>query len=507
MSAAKSATLTVRGISFRVAPETPGDFIFPHNMHHLSFFLRLPAVALIGLAAHRTCAAPADVAGTYAVDGTAKVIVIGKDGRGRIDSSVELRFLDDTRAESHMRFGKSTFVQPQIWRKEGSTIVLEPAEKDGDDGPQREKPRGTRLTPAAAAPAGWRPAGTWMMSWLKLKLDDEPQMPSQGQTRITVSADGLIALGNGTEIGTLRADWTLRAADKDWKLKVWQVPGDGRILIHDEDTARIGMVLEKEAPPAAPPDEAGPAAPWAAQPVEKWPLMVLRQEAAFAGGFAVKSGTAFLWRTSAGGVAGMTSRALYAELPGFLGQPKPEEAARRGRKLRGLFQAAEDEEFQYDVLNEKLTAWTLSSPAGGAVLKVTGTDRRPLFLLDSELEHLPLTLAGGDPWPVAVLTRRDSQFGYREPVRLAIPAAKGQRIVTGHVFHRPGPAPFHWAGVQLDEPVDITACQGAPALDVRGRVTGVVIGSDSDDDSSPRTSVVTVQRLIEVPAGKSVDGK
>jgi hypothetical protein len=477
-------------------------------MHHHFIPLRPAGIALWGLASsHHTIAAPPGVEGTYVVDGTAKIVVIDKEGRGRMDASVEFQFLDDKRADCHLRFGKSTFAQPHLWRKEGSSIVLEPAEKDDDEGPQPDKPRETRLTPATAAPAGWRPAGAWMMTWLKLKLDDEPQMPSQGQMRVTVNAGGVIALGNGTEIGTLRPDWTLRAADQDWKLNVWQVTGDGRIIIHDEGTARIGMVLEKETPPAAPPVHAGPVAAWAQQPLEKWPRMVLRQEASFAGGFNVKSGAVFLWRTGEGGVAGMTARGLFAELPGFLGRPNLAEEVRRGRKLRALFGAAEDEEFQYGVLNERLTAWTLRAPGGGEALKVTGSARSPLFLLDSDLEHLPLTVAPQEKWPVTVLDRRDTQFGYREAVRLVVPSANGQRVVSGHVFHRPGPAPFHWVGVQLDKPVEVASCIGAPALDIHGRVTGVIISSDNDDERAPVTSFVTAQRILEVPSRMPSNGK
>jgi hypothetical protein len=469
---------------------------------------RLATIALVGLASpHYASAAPPGVEGTYVVDGTAKVVVIGKDGRGHMDAAVEIRFLDDKRADCHLRFGKSTFAQPHLWKKEGSSIILEPVEQDEDEGPQPDKPRATRLRPATAAPAGWRPAGTWMMTWLKLKLDDEPQMPSQGQMRVTVATDGVIALGNGTEIGTLRPDWTLRAADQNWKLNVWEVPGDGRVIINDERTARIGMVLEKETPPAAPPVEDGPPASWAPQPLHKWPRMVLRQEAAFAGGFTVKSGAGFLWRTGEGAVAGMTARGLFDDLPGFLGQPNPEEEVRRGRKLRALFGAAEDQEFQYDLLNEKLTAWTLRASGAGEALKVTGTARRPLFLLDSDLEHLPLNVEPQKKWQVMVLDRRDTQFGYREAVRIAVPSANGQRVVSGHVFHRPGPAPFHWVGVQLDQPVEVASCIGAPALDIHGRVTGVIISSDNDDEKSPVTSFVTAQRILDVPSRKPADGQ
>lgn len=189
-------------------------------------------------------------------------------------------------------------------------------------------------------------------------------------------------------------------------------------------------------------------AEWSRLPPEKWPQLVLTNEATFEGHTRLRGASAFLLKLPDGEIAVGTAKHLIKE-PGGVDPP---------------IELAE--------LDAVLKQWRVyPRTRGNEAIEAGGT----LMFTEGELRHdwLLLRLAGPDKLPSTPLVPRAEPVKVGEKVFLiGVPYsdhASSQRVYEGIVTARPKP---HYFVYEFKPPVEIAGFSGAPIVDVDGFLVG-----------------------------------
>lgn len=213
----------------------------------------------------------------------------------------------------------------------------------------------------------------------------------------------------------------------------------------------LGAAIAMRAHRAVPGDEALVPVAWISQPPARWPQIVLTNDASFRGGHsALKGASAFLLRTPDGRLLGATARHLLGEAGGV--QP----------------------EVYLQDLDAVIQSWRMhprTRPAQALAMQrvaVPGLDR-------PDLDWLLLQPAEGSASAgIEALQPRQRPAAVGETVYLIgcpYNAARcTQQVWRGRVVERMGNQ-FRY---QFDRPVDLRGFSGAPVIDERGHLVGVM---------------------------------
>lgn len=192
--------------------------------------------------------------------------------------------------------------------------------------------------------------------------------------------------------------------------------------------------------------------PWAAKPFQEWPQLLLTNEAHFEGHSSLYGASAFLIRNKRGTVLAATALHLIGEAGGV----EPEIAS-------------------HD-LDKVLQSWTLSIRNDDFSRRVNASGSAPPGVEDPYLDWLLLKLMDqSDKLPAVPLEFRSTPVSVGEAVYLlGVPYTDGQspqNLYRGTVTARGFRDRFRYS---IDPPADIRGFSGAPILDEKGFVVGIM---------------------------------
>ncbi len=253
--------------------------------------------------------------------------------------------------------------------------------------------------------------------------------------------------------------------------------GRGPVVATERVSAEI--VPDEPAPAAGRPEaEAGPVLrePWASQPPENWPQIVLTNDATFRRSTPLIGASAFLVRDAKGRVLGVTARHLL----GRAGGVKPAVSVR--------------------ALDDELDSWKLHPRA----------QDRPSVLLDRPLaarfDMVCLTLKPQEEeLPGFPLRPRTRPVEAGDKIYLlGCPYREGgcrQNVYPGRVTRRERGPLFRFT---LETPIEVRGFSGAPVIDENGQAAGVLTaggGAVADDGKSAEAGAQDITALFRKADG------
>lgn len=236
-------------------------------------------------------------------------------------------------------------------------------------------------------------------------------------------------------------------------------------------------------PPAKPIPILPPAEPWATKPPAEWPQLVLTNSATFKGHTALEGASSFLVKSPAGTV--------YAAAANHLLGPN-------GGVDPWVYQEDLDRDLESWQMYPR-TKKELTISIAGLGLKKPYREASDWILLKVKNE--------GNPLPSTPLALRPTPVEIGEEIFLAgVPYSQrnsAQNIYRGRVTQRKAP---DWFRYDLDTPVNIVGFSGAPILDKKGLVVGVMtvwfkpkMNGENFLEAGGQDAVYVAQRLTSMP--------
>jgi hypothetical protein len=219
-----------------------------------------------------------------------------------------------------------------------------------------------------------------------------------------------------------------------------------------------------------------PAAGWASTPTSEWPDLVLLQKAEFEHHTPMEAGRASLVRLPSGDIVALTAGHLLGEpggvSPGFLdggpGRLDPNRLA---------------------TLTAEITSWDLFLPGREErAVEVVG-----LFgqagSFDTNCDQVLLQLSPHDRvYPVKPLDMCLGLVPFGESLHV-ITFATDTNGNPRQVVYNAKRIPGLFFACELEKPVDLRGCSGAPVVDNHGLIVGIVTGGIQMDLNSPSNTV------------------